>query len=104
MIDNVYNDQTNERIIDPAIIDRELSPDPSQEEVKRRICEKDWVAYECCNDPIVTTTSEAVFFLFSFFFSGVKRQEGDDDNSLITPLTTNASTHSKKMGNYDSTH
>jgi hypothetical protein len=49
-----------------------------------------------CNDPIVTTTSEAVFFLFSFFFSGVKRQEGDNDNSLITPLTMNASTQSRK--------
>ena len=47
MIDNVSNDQTNERIIDPTIIDRELSPNPSQEEVKRIICEKDWVTYEC---------------------------------------------------------
>ena len=47
MISNVSNDQTNERIIDPTIIDRELSPNPSQEEVKRRICEKDWVTYEC---------------------------------------------------------
>jgi hypothetical protein len=59
--------------------------------------------------PYVTTPSlrqqaKQFFFLFSFYFSGVKRQEGDDDNNLITPLKTNASTHSRQTDNYDSTH
>jgi hypothetical protein len=52
MIGNVSNDQTTERIFDLSIIDMELSPNPSQEEVKRRICEKNWVTYECTGKQI----------------------------------------------------
>jgi hypothetical protein len=52
MISNVSNDQTTERIFDLSIIDMELSPNPSQEEVKRRICEKNWVTYECTGKQI----------------------------------------------------
>ena len=52
MIGNASNDQTNETIFDLSIIDMELSPGPSQEEVKRIICEKNWVTYECTGKQI----------------------------------------------------